>query len=166
MDVLEASAKLEEEGHQFEFLLLEEKSNREVIEALGMADIAVDARDTWPGVFGIEAMAQSCVLVGGADWKFEEMPKSPAIPFPDSTADLVVELRTLLGDIERRNTLMANSWRYWNAHYSPDAFFAYFRRIWKGTEKQIFPLDAHSEMPKPLRVLWSNLNRKKGGKIN
>jgi len=67
-----AIKKLQEEGYRFKYLEMIEVSHSELLDALQSAHIVLNQFYAFlPGVFGMEAMASSCVLLTSADETIE-----------------------------------------------------------------------------------------------
>ena len=139
--------QLRREGHAFEFRLLENLKNTEVLATLAIADIAIDqVCGAWPGRFGIESLASGCVLVGGLRPDYCQYPETPPIvPFEPHSSKLADSLRSLIVDQNRRTELMRASYEYWQTYYSPEAFVRWFQRVLDGTAETFDPLPNHKE---------------------
>ena len=132
--VLEAIELLKAESANFEFELIYEKPNHYVLERLQQADIVVDQPGGWIGRFAMEAMAYSCVVVGGnrADYYGFAM-KSPVLQFETNAETLAQTLRELLSDHARLEKEMTAAYRFWHSYYSYDAYVRYIEDIFNGT---------------------------------
>lgn len=139
--VLAAIEQLKEKGLSFEFELIEKQDNVYVINRLIEADILVDQPGTWIGRLGAEALAASCIVVGGNAHQYEGFPEpSPVIGFKPDADELAHELEALLRDSARRATLMSESFSYWERNYSYESFIGYFDEVLAGTAPRIEPI--------------------------
>jgi hypothetical protein len=143
--VLAAVERLRAEGLRFEFRLIENMTNAQVLDTLRQADIAVDqVYGAWPGRFGFEALAAGCVLVGGYRPDYCGYPERlPVVEFEPDAGRLTDSLRRLIIDANERQRLMAESWECWRKHSSPDATYAWYRRLIDGTAESFDPLPDH-----------------------
>jgi len=96
----------------FDFILLEGKSNSEVLEILSKSDIVVySPYMQGPGKFGLEALAAGCVLLTGHDPQYIRYPRNP--PIVNVTAENLNEkLLYYIGHDEERTHLAAKG-RLW-----------------------------------------------------
>lgn len=164
--VEEAVRRLREEGLRFRFELLDGAPNERVIELLREADIVIDQPGVWVGRFGAEALAASCVVVGGNQpnrWSAWP-PDSPVVQFHPDPDRLAATLRELLSDRERRAELMRRGWEFWRDNYSYEAFQRFVAGAFNGGAPRIAPLPCqrelalrHAETPArrlALRLFW------------
>ena len=99
--VREAVSRLQSEGFSFEYVELTGVSNRKVLEQLSRAHIVLN--QFWalvPGVFGVEAMANTCAMMCSADGTIEHgLPDGANDAWLVTTTDQVYEnLKVLLTD--------------------------------------------------------------------
>ena len=134
---MEAVEILKQEGLQFRFELIENKSNDYVLSRLAAADIAVDEPGVWVARFSSEALAAGCIVIGGnnPDYMGYKDNSLPIIQFEADTNNLVVVLRELILNQAKRQELMEQSYNYWKNHYSPQAFVLYFEQLIAGKAK-------------------------------
>jgi len=144
--VLEAVALLKQKGYDFEFKLLEDMPNTQVIEILREADIAIDQPATWPARFAIEAAAASCAVVSGNHFSFIGRPSCPAIQFPDNATDLACSIERLLTDGSYRSSVMESSWFFWRDNYSPETCFENYLAVWNNTHQKFSALPDQKEV--------------------
>lgn len=139
--VLEAIDRLREKGVPFDFELIEKQDNSYVLNRLVAADILLDQPGTWIGRLGAEALAASCVVVGGNAHEYEGFPRpSPVVQFKPDAGDLADKLERLLRDPDRRAELMAESFAYWERNYSYESFIGYFDQVLEGNARTLTPI--------------------------
>jgi hypothetical protein len=143
--VLGAIDRLRAEGLSFDFRLIENMPNSQVLAALREADIVVDqAWGGWPGRFGFEALAAGCVLVGGYRPDYCGYPERlPIVPFEPDADRLAQALARLVVDSNERQRLMNASYECWRKHSSPEATYAWYRRLIDGKAETFAPLADH-----------------------
>lgn len=118
-EILAALTDLRSEGLQFEVVLLEGRSNREVLDILTDADICIDQLySEYPATLAIEAMAAGCAVACGN--------RSDTMPFPPDRPALHVEpknvkqqLRRLITDRSLRRNLAERGPRFVQAYHHP-----------------------------------------------
>jgi len=105
--VLEAVAQLKNEGIDFEFLLLENTSNKQIREILTDVDIVIDQLfSETVGLLSAEAMASGCVTLVHYIPDYSKVPeRCPAVDVTKDT--LVDQLRKVILDLELRCRLAA-----------------------------------------------------------
>jgi hypothetical protein len=102
--IISAVNRLKEEGHQFEFRLIQNMPNEELLKLLTDADILCDELYLHgPGVLGIEAMAAGCTV---ATRCLNIPPFQPPV-CPVTPADVYEKLKKLVTDIDYRVSLAA-----------------------------------------------------------
>lgn len=128
--VLAAIERLRKNGYKFDFILIENKSNAEVVSMLKNADIALDQPGTWVAKFAVEACAQGCCVIGGNEAEYEGAPfLSPVIKFKPSTDSLYEQLTTLLNDRNYLEDRMQRCFEFWLQYYSSNAFTEWLGNI-------------------------------------
>lgn len=96
----------------FDFILLEGKSNREVLEILSRSEIVVySPYMQGPGKFGLEALAAGCVLLTGHDPQYIRYPRNP--PIVHITAKNLHEKLLYYVSHEEERTSLAAKGRRW-----------------------------------------------------
>ncbi len=110
--ILDAVERLKREGYDFDFRLFQEMSNLEVRRALEEADIAVDQLlSTGTGMFGMEAMATGCAVLGRVYPDIAGFP--PELPVLNTDPDTIYQnLKMLLENPELRRELGGKGRRY------------------------------------------------------
>ena len=138
--VLSAIKILERKELNFEFFLLENTPNKNIIEILNKTDIVIDQPSSWTGRFAIESAAASCAVVGGNQFEYLGKEASPIIQFPDNSLKLANILEDLIKNKEYRAEVMNACWYYWQENYSEEAFFDNYLSVWNNTHKKFLPL--------------------------
>ncbi|MCB0193894.1 MAG: hypothetical protein KDJ65_18230 [Anaerolineae bacterium] len=161
--VLAAIDMLKQEGLEFDFELIEGQDNAYVLSRLAAADIAVDEPGVWIAKFSSEALAASCVVIGGNNPRYMGFARtdSPVIQFRPDTEYLARTLRRLILDQPERQAVMQASYAYWQNNYSPEAFVSYFEKLLIGQGETFAALPSHKKMllkfaPKEYqkRLIW------------
>lgn len=138
--VLDAIKILKSKGIKFDFELIENMKNSEVLPKILEADIIIDQPSSWPGRFGIEGAAASCAIISGSFSEFSCYPHSPFLQFPATAEELANIIISLDADRQKLNHIMAASWQYWLENYSEDAFWEKFIQLWNNTYTKFSPL--------------------------
>ncbi|WP_421900081.1 hypothetical protein [Maridesulfovibrio sp.] len=95
--ILETLEQLEREGIPFDFFLAENIPNKEVLKALTECDIVIDQIACGKsGLFGLEAMASGCALLGCNDEYAQPFPFEAHPTIRITKENLYNELKTLL----------------------------------------------------------------------
>lgn len=144
--VLEAITRLKEKKYNFEFVLLEDMPNIQVIKILNETDIAVDQPGTWPARFAIEAAAASCAVVSGNHFSFIGKPSCPIIQFPGNVDDLTSSLEKLLLDKVYLSSVMEASWLFWRENYSPEVCMKNYLSVWNNTHQKFSALPDQKQL--------------------
>jgi len=132
--VLEAMELLRSEGYKFEFILLENLPNEEVMRCLHKADIIIDQPGLWAGRLAMEGFAYSCIVIGGNDSHYEQGNiQLPTIVFKRNHDDLLEKIKTTLLNI---TTLRNDFYQCYHKFYSADAFINHLEDV---LENRIFP---------------------------
>jgi hypothetical protein len=104
-----AIKKLKVEGYQFQYIELLNVPHHVVLENLAKAHIVLNEFYTFvPGVFGIEAMANNCVLLTSADDQIEKtLPEGAnqawvVTPYWDVYSKLKTTLNTAMEDLQKQ----------------------------------------------------------------
>ncbi len=130
--VLKAMDALRKNGYQFDFVLLEGVPNEEVVRMLKVADIVIDQPFTWIGRFAIEALAHSCVVLGGNNSAYEKGSiRLPVIEFKRDYIDLCKKLEFVLsGDNLER--IRQESYKCFQDYYSSKSFIKHLNGVFSG----------------------------------
>ena len=147
--VAEAMRLLAARRLDFRYELIMNRDNAYVVDRLQLADILIDQPATWIARLAVEAMACSCVVVGGNDTEYEDAPAdegSPVQPFEADPSALAQRVESLLADVELRGRLMSQSFEYWQRVYSPGAFARYFINVMEGRGPLVAPRPRHKAM--------------------
>jgi glycosyltransferase involved in cell wall biosynthesis len=115
--VLEAVARLREEGARFEFELCENRDHADVKRLLGRSQIVVDQL-LLPGygLFAIEAMAAGNAVIGSAIAGYNGFPED--LPVLSTTPDSLFEnLRNLIEEVGERQSLAVRGRDYVERHH-------------------------------------------------
>jgi len=141
--VLEAIKNLKKEGYNFDFELITDKKNDDVIKMLMKADIVIDQPSPWIGKLAIEAMAARCIVFSGNQYQLQGFHEpSPAFQFEPNADTLVQDLIPLLKDPTLRDTVANQSYLYWQQHYAPENYVNYLENIFFARSKPtIMPYD-------------------------
>lgn len=117
----------------FEFELIEGKSNSYVLDILKRTDIVIDQPSDWIGHLGGEALAAGCVVLGGNNISYEEGAPmdSPVIQFIADAESLANKLQYIIEHKEVRQSIMEQSYYFWEKYYSFDAFNMWFDNLLK-----------------------------------
>lgn len=139
--VLDAVELLQRRGCEFDFELIEGQPNHYVLRRLLEADILIDQPGPWSGRLGIEALASSCVVVGGNRQDYYQVDdNSPVVQFEPDCADLANKLQKLIANPETRRDLMQQGFSYWERHYSEQAFSQYITSLLNGSAAPSGPI--------------------------
>jgi hypothetical protein len=145
--VEEAIARLRGEGLRFRFELLEGVPNDELLTRMQEADIVIDQPGVWIARFAAEALASSCVVVGGNQPVYNGWAEpSPVVQFPPDGGRLADALRPLIADVDARTELMRLSHRFWRDHYSYPAFAEFLSDVMAGRARPLPPLPDHRKL--------------------
>lgn len=144
--VLEAIELLKRKNYNFEFFLLENKKNVEILRVLQYCDIVIDQPSAWTGRLGIEGAASSCAIITGNNFSFMASPKAPFLPFENDSKKLSASIELLLSDHDLLSRTMHNSWKYWYIHHSENAFMQNFKQIWDDTYPVFYPLKDQKQL--------------------
>ena len=141
--VLEVIKKIEVDNKNFDFELIYKKTNSYVIERLSQADIVIDQPSTWCGRLAIEAMASSCVVIGGNRSDYHQFNiTSPILQFePNNVEDLACKLDLLITNQSLREKRMQDSYFFWKKYYSEEIVASYLEDIFlKKREPTLMPI--------------------------
>lgn len=140
--VLEAIKKLQAEGLDFEFELIYKKPNKYTLERIKEADIVIDQPNSWPARVAVEAMAASCVVVGGNRTDYHQINiSSPILQFKPDANELAETLRHVICDQALRAKKMQESFDFWKKYYSEERYVSYLESIYAGdNEPKLMPL--------------------------
>ena len=117
--IVAAVEELKNEGHDFDFLLLQQQTNEKVLSTLAEGHIAVDQFSSLPGRFAQEAMYCHCAVMGGNKQVYER--KCPDIPVVDivlDKADFKNKMRDLIRHPDKIVELGAKGRRYIETYHS------------------------------------------------
>ena len=110
--VVEAVQQLKKEGYNSDFHLFQNTPNKVVRETLANADIAVDQLfGHAAGVFGVEAMAAGCAVLGGNIPEFSGRPQELPVVHTDPD-NIYQNLKMLLESPKLRRDLGAKGRKY------------------------------------------------------
>jgi len=138
---------LKKEGLEFEFELIQNKTNQFVLDSLKDTDIVIDQCSDWIAKFAAEGMAAGCAIVGGNNYLYEGFnDESPVIQFTTDEILNAKNIRKIIIDHEYRQTLMIKSYQYWKLNYSQQAFSDYFETILDGSAPKIHPIVNYKKM--------------------
>lgn len=138
--VLQAISTLKDEGYDFEFQLLENMQNSEVVSTLLKADIVLDQPATWPARFAIEGCASGCCVISGNHYRFIGRPPNPTLQLEADAVLLASTIRNLLKNRDELEQHMRLCWEFWRDYYSPQASSALLRDILQGQGAKFWPL--------------------------
>ncbi|MEI8321157.1 MAG: hypothetical protein WCG05_04010 [Alphaproteobacteria bacterium] len=143
--VLDAIEILRAQNVKFDFLLLENKTNDEVIKILKTADIVIDQPGLW-GRLAMEGMAHSCIVFGGFNPQYENTNWNlPIFPFNRDPIELANNIRKTLQNI-RSKDLRNKFFKAYKDYYSAEAFVSHLNNVLSGKiEKELFPHPNHKE---------------------
>lgn len=129
---------LKAEGAEFRFELIQGQPNEYVLDRLQHADIVIDQPALWIGRFGVEALACSCVVIGGNHGDYMGWgAQSPVLQFERDPRLLADTIRPLIHDRGHRAELMAASWQFWRRFHSYPAFSQFFDEAVNGRSLQL-----------------------------
>jgi len=134
--VLDAINKLRSFDIDFEFKLLVNTSNSEVINELLTSDIVIDQPGVWAGRFAIEACAAGCCVVGGNQPKYTLRYNSPIIQFVQDSDQLANILLELIKDKKRLKIEMDKCYTFWDQNYSYSSFIKFYNQLILGNTSQ------------------------------
>lgn len=147
--VLKSIALLREQSLDFDFELIENKSNDYVLSRLKDADILIDQTGPWFGRLGMEGLASSCVVFSGnrQDYYGIKDP-SPVIQFNPNANELAANLESLIKNPDRREDLMKKGYTYWKQSYSEEKFADYIESIINDErpDSLFIPIDNHKKI--------------------
>lgn len=143
--VLDTINKLRSNGYSFNFHLIENCKNSEVINLLKTTDIIIDQPGLW-GRFAIEGMAHSCIVIGGNAMQYEKGSiQLPIIPFEREIDDLYAKVRFVLEHKDLKS-LQNASYQCYQRFYSPSSFVTHLNGVFEGTIKpDLFPHENHKQ---------------------
>lgn len=144
--VIKAINRIKNQGYNFKFILIENKSNEEVIKLLLNADIIIDQPGTWPGRFGIEGCASSSCVISGNYYNYIDKSPSPILQFPASDSCLSELLKELLSSQDLLEQKMYMCWWFWKCNYSPEAAWNIFKKLLSGNGEVFYPLPDQKEI--------------------
>lgn len=144
--VLAAIDILKERKLGFEFILLENAKNSEVIQTLKNVDIIIDQPATWPGRLAIEGASASCAVISGNHHEFMAMHPCPMHQFTYTPQSLADTLQPLILSHEHLNQNMEETWNFWKLFYSEEAFFKKYLQIWNGSYNRFPPLPDQKDL--------------------
>ncbi len=144
--VLDAIEILRDQKINFNFLLLENKPNNEVIEILKKVDIVIDQPGLWPGRLAMEAMAHSCIVFGGVAPSYENCNWNiPMLPFIKNASQLAEELKKILLSTNQQK-YKSKSFEAYKSYYSSKEFVIQLNSVLSGNApKELFPHPNHKE---------------------
>ena len=146
--VLAAIEILQAEGLAFEFELIQNKTNDQVLEKLRAADIVIDQPWIWVARLAVEALAMGCCVVGGNRPSYTNRTDSPVIQFEPYAKDLANTLRVLILDKNLRQEKMVACYNFWKDHYSYSAYILFFEQLLQGRADQFFAAPDHKKILK------------------
>lgn len=138
--VREAINRLNEDGYEFEYIELTNVSNSEVISHLRQAHIVLNQFIAYtPGVFGIEAMANTCVMLCSGDRNIEtSLPVGANEAWVVTRGEMVYENLKQLLDKPDQLVLQARRGFEWAKKYeSQSAAITYLSRLLSSRTKPI-----------------------------
>ena len=145
--MLQAIETLQQEGLEFEFKLIENVSNDQVIALLDSADIVVDEPSSWCARLSVESCASSCCVVGGNIPEYEAAPfESPIILFRKDSEYLTGVLRELITDKQYRQQKMRACFEFWEKYYSKEAFDEWFSDLYSGKAGKVMATQEWSQL--------------------
>lgn len=103
------------------------------MEILQRTDIVIDQPSDWIGHLGGEALAAGCVVLGGNNISYEDGAPmdSPVIQFIADAKSLANKLQYIIEHKEVRQSIMEQSYYFWEKYYSFDAFNIWFDYLLK-----------------------------------
>ncbi|MDP2192933.1 MAG: hypothetical protein Q8K36_00175 [Alphaproteobacteria bacterium] len=154
--VLEAIEMLRNQNIKFNFLLLENKVNTEVLKILKVADIVIDYPGTWVGRLAVEGMAHSCIVFGAFNPQYEKCYWDlPILPFTKNPAELAEGIRRILLDQKKKSQYKEKSFHAYQTYYNSGQFVKSLNAALSGNAaKELFP---HSDYKEKLLDAAENL---------
>jgi hypothetical protein len=137
---------LKNKNLNFEFSILSNVSNREILNQLKDTDILIDQPSTWIGRLGMEACASGCCVIGGNQNKYIGIYDSPVIQFETNSANLAIQLENLINDIDFLQEKMNSCYAFWKNNYSYESFTIYFNQIINNEAPTFKPLPNHKTL--------------------
>ena len=129
-----------ESGFDFEFKILENVDNIEVLKELSTADIVIDQPGVWAGRLAIEACSAGCVVIGGNRADYVGRFDSPIIQFEKSVSNLTQTIKNLLDDRNFLREKKIQCHNFWMKYYSNESFLKSFELILQGNADKFYPL--------------------------
>ncbi len=141
--VVKAVEQLKKEGYDFEFHLFQNMPNKVVRETLSKADIALDQFFGHAvGVFGVEAMAAGCAVLGGNIPEFSHRPGVPVIHTdPDN---IYQNLKLLLENPKLRQELGEKGRKYVEKYHDSRRVAADILELLSGNTENLISYDPNS----------------------
>ena len=137
--VISAVDELRREGFDVSLVLLEQRPNEEVRDALRAADIAVDQLLAGYGLFAVECLASGVPVISNLRWMPDEMRRQSVIDSPiidADEADVLERLRELVVDADLRRQIGRASRRFALAYHSYEVsgsvWCEIFDHVWTG----------------------------------
>lgn len=126
--VLDALKLLEDQGYRFEFILIENKSNIEVLNILETADIVIDQPNLTVARLSAEGCAARCCVITGNHSEYG-VKNCPVIQFYRDSHDLSLKIENLLNDSELLEAKKEECYNFWKENYSPESHFSFINDI-------------------------------------
>ena len=138
--VLKVINNLSKNNINFEFVLLENKSNEFVLKELQTADILIDQPGVWVARLALEGCASRCAVIGGNNPSYVGMSDSPIIQFERTPESLYSVLFELINDSTLLNEKKNACYQFWYKNYSYESFFNYFNQVVENKAQKFLPL--------------------------
>tara|TARA_Y100000588_G_C14267732_1_gene930768 strand:+ start:1653 stop:2951 length:1299 start_codon:yes stop_codon:yes gene_type:complete len=144
--VLSAIENLRNESLDFEFIILENKVNKEVLDTLITADILIDQPGHGVARLAVEGCAAGCCIVGGNRPDYNNQFDSPIIQFERDDSKLAQVLSQLINDRDLVRDKMKSCYEFWKKYYTEDVFYSFFLDILNGSSNTFPPLPNQKEL--------------------
>jgi glycosyltransferase involved in cell wall biosynthesis len=137
--IVEAMKELSSEGSNFEFELVENQSNKDVLERMSRSHILIDqvlpGTADLPSIIGmvsLEAMARGKAVVTTFDHEFRQhYPGCPAVAIDYGKSQLKEAVRNLIADLDQANRLGVLGREYISDHHSPKVVCSRVQRVYE-----------------------------------
>jgi hypothetical protein len=134
---------LKNKNLNFEFTILSNVPNKEILKQLKNTDILIDQPSTWIGRLGMEACASGCCVIGGNQNNYMGIYDSPVIQFQTNSMNLAIQLENLINNTDFLQEKMNSCYAFWKNNYSYESFKLYFKQIINNQAPTFKPLPNH-----------------------
>lgn len=152
--VIRAIEILKNKNIKFDFLLLENKSHADVIEALSRTTILIDQPGAFPARLATEGFASGCVVIGGNVPEIHGFTDCPALQFPCDALSLAELLEDLICHSDKILELSKASIFFWKNHCSEESFVIFFNNLMHGNFPTFNHLPNHADLIYSEAKLW------------